>query len=72
MHKAVSQPSLSKAHKEKYLQWAYKYMKTNFQTAVFTDKCRATLDPGPDGCSSGWLVNGHPVSTRPRRQQGGD
>lgn len=26
---------------------------------------------GPDGWSSGWLVNGHPVPTRMRRQQGG-
>ncbi|KAI3363614.1 hypothetical protein L3Q82_001247 [Scortum barcoo] len=33
-------------------------------------KCRATLD-GPDGWSSGWLVDGHHVPTRLRCQQGG-
>ncbi|CAI9583104.1 unnamed protein product, partial [Staurois parvus] len=54
----------------KRLHWAEKYMKTNFQTVLFTDECHATLD-GPDGWSSGWLVDGHPVSTRLRRQQGG-
>ncbi|CAI9607530.1 unnamed protein product [Staurois parvus] len=31
------------------------------------DECRATLD-GPDGWSSGWLVDVHPVPTRLRRQ----
>ncbi|CAI9550981.1 unnamed protein product, partial [Staurois parvus] len=37
---------------------------------LFTDECRATLD-GPDGWSSGWLVDGHPVPTRLRHQQDG-
>ncbi|CAI9551429.1 unnamed protein product [Staurois parvus] len=45
-----------------------KYMKINFQTVLFTDECCATLD-GPDGWSSGWLVDGHPVPTRLRHQQ---
>ena len=70
VHKAVFRPPLTNAHKEKCLQWAQKYMKTNFQTVLFTDECHATLD-GPDGWSSGWLVDGHHVPTRLRRQQGG-
>ncbi len=70
VHKAAFRSPLTKAHKERRLQWAQNYMKTYFQTVLFTDECRATLD-GPDGWSSGWLVNGHPVPTRLRRQQGG-
>lgn len=31
--------------------------------------CRATLE-GPDGVSSGWLVDGHQVPTRLQSQQG--
>ncbi|CAI9606954.1 unnamed protein product [Staurois parvus] len=70
VHKPSIQPTITNAHKQKRLHWAEKYMKTNFQTVLFTDECRATLD-GPDGWSSGWLVDGHPVPTRLRRQQGG-
>ncbi len=70
MHKPTIRPPLTNAHKQKRLQWAHTYMKTNFQTGLFTDECRATLD-GPDRWSSGWLVDGHHVPTRLRCQQGG-
>ncbi len=70
MHKPAIRPYLTNAHKQKRLQWAHTYMKTNFQTVLFTDECHATLD-GPDRWSSGWLVDGHHVPTRLRRHQGG-
>ena len=70
VRKPSCQPPLSTAHKQKRLQWAKQYMKTDFKTVLFTDECRATLD-GPDGWSGGWLVDGHPMQTKLRRQQGG-
>ena len=45
-------------------------VKTDFQTVLFTDECRATLD-GPDGWCRGWLVKGWSKPSRVRRQQGG-
>uniref|UniRef100_A0A087YR09 Tc1-like transposase DDE domain-containing protein n=1 Tax=Poecilia formosa TaxID=48698 RepID=A0A087YR09_POEFO len=69
--KASIRPPLTSDHKQKRLHWAQTYMKTNFQTVFFTDKCCATLDC-PDGWSSGWVVDGHHVPTRLRRQQRGD
>ena len=63
VHKPTIQPPLTNAHKQKRLQWANGYMKTNFQSVLFTDECHATLD-GPDGWSSGWLVDIHHVPTR--------
>ncbi|XP_035861067.1 uncharacterized protein LOC118495859 [Sander lucioperca] len=47
-------------YKQKRLQWKF----------LFTDECHANLD-GPDGWSSGRLVDGHHVPIRLRRQQGG-
>lgn len=70
VRKPSFRPPLSIGHKQKRLQWARQYMKTDFKTVLFTDECRATLD-GPDGWSGGWLVDGHPMQTRLRRQQGG-
>ncbi|KAL6468680.1 hypothetical protein MHYP_G00222040 [Metynnis hypsauchen] len=70
VHKPSCRPPLSTAHKQKRLQWAKQCMKTDFKTVLFTDECRATLD-GPDGWSGGWLVDGHPMQTRLRRQQRG-
>ncbi|KAK3512212.1 hypothetical protein QTP70_001115 [Hemibagrus guttatus] len=70
MHKPSIRLPLTNGHKQKRLQWAQKYMKTDFQTVLFTDECRANLD-GPDGWSGVWLVDGHHVPTRLRRQQGG-
>lgn len=67
MHESTFRPPLTNALKQKWLQWAQTYMKTNFQTVLFTDECRATLD-GQDGWSSGWLVD---VPPKLQRQQGG-
>ena len=44
-------------------------MKVNFQTVLFTDECRATLD-GPDGWTRGWFCKEGPRPHRIRRQQG--
>ena len=63
-------PPLTSRHKTKRVEWARNYMKVDFQTVLFTDECRATLD-GPDGWSRGWLVNGMTRPSRGRRQQGG-
>lgn len=68
--KAKKRPPLSRAHKESRLQWAKKYMKTDWSKVIFTDECRATLD-GPDGFARGWIRQGHIVPANLRRQQGG-
>ena len=68
--KPIKQPPLSKRPKTKRLEWARRYMKTDFHNVLFTDECRATLD-GPDGWSSGWLLYGRLPEVRTRRQQGG-
>ena len=52
------------------LDWAKSGMKTNFENVLFTDESRATLD-GPDGCTSGWLLNGTMPQSKIRQQQGG-
>uniref|UniRef100_A0AAR2KR07 Uncharacterized protein n=1 Tax=Pygocentrus nattereri TaxID=42514 RepID=A0AAR2KR07_PYGNA len=69
LYEPTIRPPLTSAHKQKWLQLAQTYMKTNFQTVLFTNECCATLD-GPDGWSSGWLVDGH-QPTRLQCQQGG-
>lgn len=45
-------------------------MKTDFQTVIWTDEARATLD-GPDGWRRGWLLKKASPRLRYRRQQGG-
>lgn len=51
---AVCPPS-SVANHQKRLSWDTKYMKTNFQTLIWTDEARATLD-GPGGWGRVWLL----------------
>ena len=68
--KASIKPPLNKKHKEKRMNWAKKYLKTDFSKVIFTDECRATLD-GPDGWARGWVAKGQPTPTRIRRQQSG-
>ncbi len=66
VHKPTIRPPLNNVHKQKRLQWAHTNMKTNFQTVLFTDECRATLD-GPDGWSSGWPPCPNKAATSARR-----
>lgn len=68
--KASTRPPLNSTHRHKRLAWAKTYLKMDFNTVIFTDECRATLD-GPDGWSSGWVLNGTKPPSRIRRQQGG-
>ena len=70
MRSPIKKPPLSIMHKEKWLEWAQTYLKTNFNNVFFTDECRATLD-GPDYWSSGWVLNNREPSERKIRQQGG-
>ena len=46
---------LKDMHNKKRMEWTRDHMKVKFQTALFTDECRVTLD-GPD-----WW---HQASTR--------
>jgi hypothetical protein len=63
-------PPLKEIHKKKRMEWATINMKVNFQSVLFTDECRATLD-GPDGWRRGWYYKEGPRPHRIRRQQGG-
>ena len=63
-------PQLKDIHKKKRMEWAKDNMKVDFQTVLFTDECRATLD-GPDGWTGGWYYNEGLRPQRIRRQQGG-
>lgn len=65
----IKRPPLNKTNKMKRVEWAHSYMKTNVSNVIFTNECHATLD-GPDGWSSGWVLNGRPAGVRIRRQQG--
>ena len=68
--KPIKQPPLGKRHKTERVEWAHRYIKTDFRNVLFTDECRATLD-GPDGWSSAWILHGRQLGVRIRRQQGG-
>ena len=70
VRKPQKQPPLSKLHKRKRVEWAHRYMKTDFKNVIFTNECRATLDI-PDGWASGWILNGHQPGVGIRRQEGG-
>lgn len=68
--KSPKLPPLNKTHKEKRMQWAQQYLKTDFSKVLWTDEMRVTLD-GPDGWARGWVANGQVTPTRLHRQQGG-
>lgn len=66
----IIRPPLTEIHKKSRLQWAERYLKCDFNTVMFTDEMRATLD-GPDGWSKTWVPRGSSRPQRMRRQQGG-
>ena len=67
VQKPKRNPPLNQRHKARRLEWATKYMKTDFSRVIFTDECRATLN-GPDDWARGWIsLHDSP----PRGQQGG-
>ena len=68
--KLSKQPVLPKKHGDERLFWLKEYMKLNFETVIFTDKCRAALD-GPDGRGQAWVRTGMPIPIRMWCQQGG-
>ena len=68
--KMTPKSPLTEMHCKKRLDWADKYLKTDFSKVIFTDEARATLD-GPDGWATGWVKSGEPTKTRFKRQQGG-
>ena len=70
VRKAIRHPPLKQRHRDEGLEWVKKYMKTDFSSVTFTDKCRATLDE-PDGWAGGWIFWKDSAPVRVRRQQGG-
>ena len=63
-------PPFSDINRQKRLFWTSNYLKTDFQTVIWTDEARATLD-GPDGWRRGWLQKNTSPRLRYKRQQGG-
>ena len=55
---------------QKGIEWARRYMKTDFRNVLLTDERRVNLH-GPDSWSSGWILHGRQPGVRIRRQQGG-
>ena len=45
------------------LEWAKMYVKTDYQTVLFKDECRAALD-GPDNWFRGWLLKNRSKPSR--------
>ena len=68
--KPLSRRPLKSVHREKRLKWAENNLKVNFENAIFTDECRATLD-GSDGRSRGCYDAQFPSPQGLRHQQGG-
>ena len=68
--KPLSRRPLKSVHREKRLKWAENNLKVNFENAIFTDECRATLG-GSDGWSRGWYDAQFLSPQGLRHQQGG-
>ena len=68
--KSMRRPPLKQQHKDRRIEWAEKYMKTDFSSVIFTDECRAILD-GRDGWARGWISFNDSAPVRAREQQGG-
>ena len=67
---ATKRPILTLSQKEYRRNWAFKYMKQNWQNLIFTDDCRVNLD-GPDGCKRGWGRENWSVRLCSKQQQRG-
>ena len=51
---------ISTCHRTKRVEWARRYMKTDFWNVLFTDECRATLDNQMVGPPVGYSLDGKP------------
>ena len=63
----MKRPPLKQQHKYRRIEWAEKYMKTDFSSVMFTDECRPTFD-GPDGWAKEWISFNDSSRVRARRQ----
>ena len=58
--KSMRRPPLKQQLKDRRIEWAGKYTKTDFSSVIFTDECRVTLDgqmaEPEDGSSSTILL----------------